>query len=101
MLIETKSNKTYLRKRHLILEISTVFLKILYYLPLEELRDLKDVESWDMIHDDDGDDFHLKEQCLYEFHSHENHHHHHHETYPNSQHPLGPLTLQAVNNRES
>ena len=30
-----------------------------------------------------------------------NHHHHHHESYPNSQHPLGPLTLQAVNNRES
>ena len=29
------------------------------------------------------------------------HHHHHHESYPNSQHPLGPLTLQAVNNRES
>ena len=30
-----------------------------------------------------------------------NHHHHHHESYPNSQHPLGPLTLQAANNRES
>ena len=35
-------------------------------------------------------------------HSHEkNHHHHHHEAYPNSQHPLGPLTLQSANNGES
>ena len=34
-------------------------------------------------------------------HNHENHHHHHHETYPNSKHPLGPLTLQTANNRES
>ncbi len=30
-----------------------------------------------------------------------NHHHHHHEIYPNSQHPLGPLTLQTANNGES
>ena len=29
------------------------------------------------------------------------HHHHHHEIYPNSQHPLGPLTLQTANNGES
>ena len=27
----------------------------------------------------------------------ENHHHHHHEIYPNSHHPLGPLTLQSSN----
>ena len=25
------------------------------------------------------------------------HHHHHHEIYPNSHHPLGPLTLQSTN----
>ncbi len=25
------------------------------------------------------------------------HHHHHHETYPNSHHPLGPVTLQSAN----
>jgi len=36
-------------------------------------------------------------------HSHEDNHHedHHHEAYPNSQHPLGPLTLQAANKVES
>ena len=55
----------------MILQISTVFLKILDYLPLEELGVLKDVESWDMIHDDGDDDFHWKEQCLYEFHCHD------------------------------
>ena len=44
----------------MILQISTVFLKILDYLPLEELGVLKDVESWDMIHGDGGDDFHWK-----------------------------------------
>ena len=51
----------------MIQQISTVFLKILDYLPFEELGVLKDVESWDMIHDDDGGDyFHWKEQYLYE-----------------------------------
>ena len=29
------------------------------------------------------------------------HHHHHHETYPNSQHPLGPLTLHVEKRGES
>ncbi len=32
---------------------------------------------------------------------HHHHHHHHHEKYPNSQHPLGPLTLQTTEKRES
>ncbi len=31
----------------------------------------------------------------------ENHHHHHHEAYPNSQHPLGPLTLYSTKTKES
>ena len=25
------------------------------------------------------------------------HHHHHHSTYPNSKHPLGPVTLRLLN----
>ncbi len=29
------------------------------------------------------------------------HHNHHHETYPNSHHPLGPVTLPLSNSRES
>ena len=33
-----------------------------------------------------------------ETHQHEqNHHHHHHSIYPNSQHPLGPVTLRLPN----
>ena len=32
---------------------------------------------------------------------HVDHHHHHHEIYPNSRHPLGPITLQRTNNSES
>ena len=34
-----------------------------------------------------------------EAHQHEhNHHHHHHSIYPNSKHPLGPVTLRLPNN---
>ncbi len=33
-----------------------------------------------------------------EAHQHEhNHHHHHHSIYPNSKHPLGPVTLRLPN----
>ena len=33
-----------------------------------------------------------------EAHQHEdNHHHHHHNIYPNSKHPLGPVTLRLPN----
>ena len=30
-------------------------------------------------------------------HKEHNHHHHHHSTYPNSKHPLGPVTLRLPN----
>jgi sirohydrochlorin cobaltochelatase len=29
-------------------------------------------------------------------HKHEDHHHHHHSIYPNSKHPLGPVTLRLL-----
>ena len=31
------------------------------------------------------------------FHQHEHNHHHHHSIYPNSKHPLGPVTLRLPN----
>ena len=32
-----------------------------------------------------------------EVHQHEHNHHHHHSIYPNSNHPLGPVTLRLLN----
>ena len=40
----------------------------------------------------------LTDKKLVEAHRHEHHHqHHHHSIYPNSKHPLGPVTLRLPN----
>ena len=41
--------------------------------------------------------FLLEEGDSYLEHEHNNHHHHHHSIYPNSKHPLGPVTLRLPN----
>ena len=33
----------------------------------------------------------------HEYNHHHHHHHHHHSIYPNSKHPLGPVTLRLPN----